>query len=147
MKIKKVSGTAVLNGNVVDNLTNNSTTNAPSQRAVKELVKYSTDEIVVGTWMDGKPIYRIVKTFTNYNTLKQGTTIPCSIPNVETVTHQYYQYEYGDEKRVFPLIESTGNVLGICFKPVDQKLFCSGAGSWSARPLTAIIEYTKTTDV
>ena len=37
MKIKKVSGTAVLNGNVVDSLEDNSTINAPSQRAVNEL--------------------------------------------------------------------------------------------------------------
>ena len=37
MVIKKVSGTAILNGNVVDGLEDNSTTNAPSQRAVNEL--------------------------------------------------------------------------------------------------------------
>lgn len=35
MKIKKVSGTAVLKGNVVDNLTDNSTENAPSINAIK----------------------------------------------------------------------------------------------------------------
>ena len=37
MKIKKVSGTAILNGNVVDSLEGNSSKNAPSQRAVNEL--------------------------------------------------------------------------------------------------------------
>lgn len=59
MRIKKVSGTAVLNGNVVDNLTDNSTENAPSQRAVNEalLDKYSTEEQRIGTWF-GKPLYR-----------------------------------------------------------------------------------------
>ena len=36
MKIKKTYGTAILNGNVVDSLEDNSTTNAPSQRAVNE---------------------------------------------------------------------------------------------------------------
>lgn len=107
---------------------------------------YSTEEQRIGTWIDGKPIYRVVKTFTNYNTLKQGTDIPCSIPNVETVTHQYYQYEYLDEKRVFPLLETSGNTLNICFQPIAQKLHCSGTGTWYARPLTAIIEYTKTTE-
>ena len=34
--IIKVSGTAILNGNVVDNLTENSTTNSPSQNAVNQ---------------------------------------------------------------------------------------------------------------
>lgn len=38
MKIKKVSGTAVLTGNVVDSLEDNSSTNAPSQRAVNEAI-------------------------------------------------------------------------------------------------------------
>ncbi len=38
MKIRKTKGTAILNGNVVDSLDENSTTNAPSQRAVNEAV-------------------------------------------------------------------------------------------------------------
>lgn len=38
MRIKKISGTAILNGNVVDGLEDNSTTNAPSQRAVNEAI-------------------------------------------------------------------------------------------------------------
>lgn len=37
MKIRKTKGTAILNGNVVDSLEENSTTNAPSQRAVNEI--------------------------------------------------------------------------------------------------------------
>ena len=39
MRIRKTKGTAVLTGNVVDSLKENSTTNAPSQRAVKEAVQ------------------------------------------------------------------------------------------------------------
>ena len=39
MKIRKTKGTAILNGNVVDNLEDNSTTNAPSQRAVSEAIE------------------------------------------------------------------------------------------------------------
>lgn len=39
MKIKKVSGTVVLDGNIVDSLEDNSSTNAPSQRAVNEALK------------------------------------------------------------------------------------------------------------
>ena len=38
MKIKKVSGTSILNGNVIDSLEDNSSTNAPSQRAVNEVL-------------------------------------------------------------------------------------------------------------
>ena len=38
MKLKKISGTAILNGNVIDSLEDNSTTNAPSQRAVNDVI-------------------------------------------------------------------------------------------------------------
>lgn len=38
MKIRKVYGSAILNGNVVDSLEGNSSTNAPSQRAVNEVL-------------------------------------------------------------------------------------------------------------
>lgn len=78
MRIKKVSGTAVLNGNVVDNLTDDSTTNAPSQRAVNEalLDTYSTEEVKTNkVWIDGKPVYRKVIQID-------------SMPNTSTVTYE-----------------------------------------------------------
>lgn len=43
---------------VVDSLEGNETNKAPSVHAVNNLHKYSTDEVRVGTWIDGKPIYR-----------------------------------------------------------------------------------------
>lgn len=52
MRIKKVSGTAVLNGNVVDNLTDNSTENAPSQRAVNQEFENVKGKIL---WTNPKP--------------------------------------------------------------------------------------------
>ena len=66
MRIKKTSGTAILTGNVVDNLDGSSTVNAPSINAVNtefnKLTTYSTTETDTGMkWIDGKTIYR--KTF------------------------------------------------------------------------------------
>ena len=49
MKIRKVSGTAILKGNVVDGLEDNSTTNAPSQRAVNE-IKSKFDVLWTGSF-------------------------------------------------------------------------------------------------
>jgi hypothetical protein len=55
MKIKKVSGTAILNGNVVDSLEDNSTKNAPSQRAVKEYVSKVSGGTADYSYLDNKP--------------------------------------------------------------------------------------------
>lgn len=59
MRIKKVTETTPVQAEVVDSLDGNSTTNAPSVRAVNDglLDKYSTDEQVIGTWF-GKKLYR-----------------------------------------------------------------------------------------
>ena len=68
--IIKASGTAILQGNVVDSLTSDSTLNAPSIHAVNEglLDKYSTEEKRIGTWIDGKPLYRKVFVVDNNST-------------------------------------------------------------------------------
>ena len=61
MRIKKISGTAILNGNVIDNLDDNSTTNAPSQRAVNEAIKLNIitngEPVKTGRKIDGKDEY------------------------------------------------------------------------------------------
>ena len=66
--IKKVSVSQLSSntGTIIDsmNSADDPTTNAPSIHAVKEYVpnnttNYSTTEAVVGTWIDGKPLYRI----------------------------------------------------------------------------------------
>ena len=67
MRIKKISGTAVLNGNVVDNVFGNSKENAPSQNSINNVFIYSTEEKRIGTWVDGKPLYRKVFILSNIN--------------------------------------------------------------------------------
>ena len=70
---------------VVDSLDGNSTTNAPSVRAVNDglLDKYSTEEQVIGTWF-GKPLYR--KTLYR-SSLINGTeeTVNHDIQNVDKI--------------------------------------------------------------
>ena len=64
-RIKKVSTAKVdpITGSVSDtyNITDK-TKNAPSIRLTEEMIdkknNYSTEEIVIGTWIDGKPLYR-----------------------------------------------------------------------------------------
>ena len=45
---------------------------------------YSTDEKMIGRWIDGKPLYQKVIPFTS---LSQGMTIDISSLNVDTIPH------------------------------------------------------------
>lgn len=145
MKIKKVSGTAVLNGNVVDSLTGNSTTNAPSQRAVKELVTYSTDEIVIGTYL-GKPLYRKVYTFTtSSNDATSWTEFDRSPENIENVIN-IYGTSTDKSNHVHPInyYESSNNYIFVMLYS-NNSLRYQKKG-YAVLNIKAIIEYTKTTD-
>ena len=51
---------------VVDTLEGNEGNRAPSVRAVNELNTYSTEEVRIGTWIDGKPLYRKTIIGTSY---------------------------------------------------------------------------------
>ena len=59
MRIKKVSQTTSTQAQVVDGYSA-STTDSYSCNYVNGMNTYSTDEIRIGTWIDGKPIYRKV---------------------------------------------------------------------------------------
>lgn len=56
MRIKKISGTAVLQGNIVDSLNSNSSLNAPSIRAVNEGLKNIGGQIL---WTNPNPTAEI----------------------------------------------------------------------------------------
>jgi microcystin-dependent protein len=58
--IIKAYQTAGIVSNVIDNLNSSSATDALSAKQGKLLGQYSTSEIVVGTWVNGKPLYRKV---------------------------------------------------------------------------------------
>lgn len=148
MKIKKVSGTAVLKGNVVDNLTDNSTENAPSQRAVNEalLDTYSTEEVKTNkVWIDGKPIYRkvIVNTIkksgsnifdlssVGLNNVDKYITLK-SISNGDPINEDYYTTN-ADLLRTLINYNGLYIQLGTSYPSVPCLIY-------------TIVEYTKTTD-
>ena len=88
--IIKASGTTVLQGNVIDSLESNSTLNAPSIHAVNEglLQKYSTNEIIIGRWVDNKYVYRkciYIPSYPNNTTIN----VPTNIENLDYIVHIY----------------------------------------------------------
>ena len=82
---------------------------ADLQNETSKLIEYTTDEIAVGKWIDGKTIYRKVFTSTNIQNISTGIT-PDSIIKIECLTHQ----TVGSWRTIpwlFSLNDTTGNGL------------------------------------
>lgn len=67
---------------IENSLDSDSTTNGTSVHATKLLNTYSTNELKIGTWIDGKPIYRKVIQFTTATT-ETDLTIDVSSLNID----------------------------------------------------------------
>ena len=134
-----------VNGLIIDSLDSNSTTNAPSINAVNKRFTYSTDEQVIGTWIDGKPLYR--KTFSiGEITSSADTTVSTGILNCDTITQMSGNFKRKNFEYLRYGLDS--NYLG-------EVHFNSNTGVFSIRSASSnigfssgviTIEYTKTTD-
>lgn len=156
MKIKKKNTTIPINGKIVDTENvEDKTSNGPSMRLTEEMIKekYSTEEQVIGTWIDGKPLYR--KVIEMGNMTKEDYKIKAhNIQNIKyarivdvvmqrgTQSSSNFQLfsvgnvggKYNDTQVGFDTYMDTSNIYVYCTG--DRTLFVG----------TAIIEYTKTTD-
>ena len=111
---------------------------------------YSTTEQVVGTWIDGKPIYR--KVLNNFLmpelSVISGTvtvTSPHGIANIDTPISVRGWITYSGNNLQFPIISSGGNITSIHYFD-DTNIAFRSSEYWSNRYITVIVEYTKTTD-
>jgi len=105
---------------------------------------YSTDETVVGRWIDGKPIYR--KVFNNLSILcaTAGWKEVGNL-NFETIVNSYFVCNTTNETTRYRT-----NPLSYCnLSFYNNKCYIAGTGAWSGNNLvlkTVVVEYTKTTD-
>ena len=111
---------------------------------------YSTEEQVIGTWIDGKPLYRRVINSTTPNVETDGTptnkTMYITECNVETmVTLRGIANISG----VFAYSGQTWNDYSFYLNYVSNEKFIGvslNRITWANQPLIVILEYTKTTD-
>lgn len=138
MRIRKIESVTATNGTIVDSLNGSSTTDAPSINAVnnkfKEISTYSTEEKVVGTWIDGKTLYR--KTITHTITTNNQETIPHNINNLQDFINISGNFK-NNYNYYMPIsaIEIFGEATNIYVKSINYTGICN-----------IILEYTKTTD-
>lgn len=153
MRIKKTSNTRALAGKVV-NVKNNSTTDAYSCDYINKLHNYSTTEQVVGTWIDGKPIYR--KVYTTY-TITTGTPVDTivldSAFNNKNIVNSYGKIQVKSGTNVWDVIIGSPDVGFGLISTVNHALhsgilfFNRTTSAYGyLQSVNIVVEYTKTTD-
>lgn len=113
---------------------------------------YTQTERRIGTWVDGKPIYRKVVEITSLpNQTAHGYAHNIENLNIVTNTHGIERYTYNNYLVQNPLININPgagqgyNSCGYDITPTDIEIFSQNADR-SSHSATIVIEYTKTTD-
>lgn len=137
---------------VVDSLDGNSTTNAPSVRAVNDglLDKYSTDEQRVGTWVNGKPIYRKYLSF-NLSTTIIYNDYKHNISDIDYIIKVEGSAYDGREFYIMPAALPSDNVAkyGVTIQSITKTnvhIYSGTENKANNINVKMFVYYTKTTD-
>lgn len=155
-EIKNVVNT---NDDNIGDLSNLNTTNKSSVvNAINEVnnkFNYSTEEQVVGKWIDGKPLYRKTITFTSTISANTTTSIAHNIKNAKNIfidfSASFMEANIGASNYIsynFPLIGYVGNITDKVYCDVNlTNINFYANGSWGNNWTKHItLKYTKTTD-
>lgn len=152
MRIKKISPTTTANGNI-ENQYGTSQTNAYSEEysnntfASKNVENYSTTEQRIGTWIDGKPIYRQVINTTGNNSQSQ---VIATISNIDNIVNMFGWVKNGNIHRscftAFYGSTTWTSQLYINSQYINLECGSDFANFKNNATITLICEYTKTTD-
>lgn len=116
---------------------------------LKSDMEYSTSEKVIGTWIDGKPLYRKVITYTLKEYHNTGTmAIVHSIQNLKAIINlSVFSSTSDGAGYLFPNTTNQGGSTSPSSYDGQKIFFEIYNDFWSeGRVITMIIEYTKTTD-
>lgn len=128
---------------VVNSLDGNETNMSPSVKAVNDRFKYSTNEVIIGTWEDGKNVYRrTIKTTTanTVNTLK----VLGIIENLKEIISHTISYKTNDNIKYLTDNPSEAPVIFIdASNNIDES---HKSDYFNNSLITITLIYTKTTD-
>ena len=111
-----------------------------------DFLDYSTTEKIVGRWIDNKPIYRKVFSFTtptgnNDYVINTGLSMDKII--------RVYGGTSSASGGITPIptaIDFNGTIYATSFRVANSNIYYRGNSAYGSQPAFAIIEYTKTTD-
>lgn len=106
---------------------------------------YSTKEQVIGTWINGEPIYRLVVKYTlgdAINTYKDVVTIP----NIKQMVNAYGWFTNNDVQFRFPSAYDNEDIM-IYLDQTNHRIREQHNYTYvNSKPAYIILEYTKTID-
>lgn len=104
---------------------------------------YSTEEQVIGTWIDGRPIYRRVFTGSSFQTSTTWTKLH-HIAGFQELVRIWGTINYPSDNQWSPL--PSHNVVLSVINGYVSSLITSGTSGTVGNPYKIVVEYTKTTD-
>ncbi len=119
---------------------------------------YSTEEKIIGVWIDGKLIYR--KTMKISSITGKTVAISLSELNIDEIFFDFSKsnYKWKDASRTLPIVSAnvygdnvTSNIVpqeqtNIFYNTSDKKLYCEFGLNRPIKEAVVTIDYTKTTD-
>lgn len=149
--LRKKNLTTILRGSIINSLDNKTDEmNAPSIAAVNEglLQKYSTDETIIGRWVNGKNVYK--KTYVFENIPKGISSKVIDLDNMEALVHAYGSWcDNVTGWQTIPCVTPDYPVeygIGINNIRKNNVNFNVGTRRESQNLVCLTFEYTKTTD-
>lgn len=147
------------NSNAIGTLSSLNTTNKSNLvSAINEVnnkFDYSTEEQVIGKWIDGKPLYGKTITFTSTISANTTTSIAHNITNAKNIFIDYgasfMEANIGTDNYMsysLSLIGYSGNITDkmYCYVDITNIIFYAN-GAWARNWTKHItLKYTKTTD-
>ena len=139
--------------NTITNLENSVSTNTSNintlntnlsevSSKVENISEYSTEELVIGKWIDGKPIYRKV-----ISGNLGSTSVPHGISNA-VFKEPHGSYTSGNNTFPIPNVRPGYPDYNIgCYVTPTEVVFDKGNGLGQAHVFEIVLEYTKTTDI
>lgn len=115
-------------------------------KALKTSTVYSTEETRIGTWIDGKPLYRRVFTF-SYLASASVKTLASAINGITVVMmSSWFTYIGNNSVEQMAVTDSKGVSHRIYYNPSAGIQILSNQPDWNGSAIMVILEYTKTTD-
>ena len=117
----------------------------------KDMVNYSLEEQVIGSWIDGKPLYQKTIVSTIPETEADGATVLNTITTIsdgDYILLKESYYKQGSLQGTLPTIDTANNIVSICLVySTNQDIIISNSiQRYSNRTIYIVVEYTKTTD-
>lgn len=146
--IRKTQQPSDYPSNQIHDAYSTSTTDTYSCNYINEarLEEYSTAEKIIGTWIDGKPIYRKVLNVGTVTT--QKTYITHNIANIGKLVNLYGTFNRNDNvQQIIPGNYTNWEIYLYDISSIEVTIYFSD-NQWSRNPndIVVIMEYTKTTD-